>query len=83
MMELSDKQKDALFKVFLFGIIEVICFFVYITISGLAGNFTWTVEQLTSSPTGMILQIVNLIIVVDGIIMFLYLLAFVIMFITG
>ena len=82
-MELSDKQKDALFKVFLFGIIEVICFFIYITISGLAGNFTWTVEQLTSSPAGMIIQIVNLIIVVDGIVLFLYLLAFVIMFITG
>jgi len=82
-MELSDKQKDLLFKVFLFGIIEAICFFVYITISGLSGNFNWTVEQLTSTPVGMILQIVNLIIVVDGIVMFLYLLAFVITLITG
>jgi len=82
-MELSDKQKDTLFKVFIFGIIEFICFIIFITISGLSGNFTWTVEQLTSTPLGMFLQILNLIIVVDGIIMFLYILAFVVMLITG
>ena len=82
-MELSDKQKDTLFKVFIFGIIGFICFIIFITISGLSGNFTWTVEQLTSTPLGMFLQILNLIIVVDGIIMFLYILAFVVMLITG
>ena len=82
-MVLSEKQKDTLFKVFLFGIIEFICFVVFITISGLAGQFSWTVEQLTSTPMGMVIQIVNLIIVVDGIVMFLYFLAFIIMFIAG
>lgn len=81
-MELSDKQKDTLFKVFIFGIIEFICFIIFITISGLSGNFTWTVEQLTSTPLGMFLQILNLIIVIDGIVMFLYILAFVVMLIT-
>ena len=81
-MELSDKQKDTLFKVFIFGIIEFICFIIFITISGLSGNFTWTVEQLTSTPLGMFLQILNLIIVIDGIVMFLYILAFVVMIIT-
>ena len=82
-MELSEKQKDTLFKVFLFGIIEFICFVVFITISGLAGHFSWTIEQLTTTPMGMVIQIVNLIIVVDGIIIFLYFLAFIIMFIAG
>ena len=81
-MELSDKQKDTLFKVFIFGIIEFICFIIFITISGLSGNFAWTVEQLTSTPLGMFLQIINLIIVIDGIVMFLYILAFVVMIIT-
>jgi len=82
-MELSEKQKDTLFKVFLFGIIEFICFVVFITISGLVGHFSWTIEQLTTTPMGMVIQIVNLIIVVDGIVMFLYFLAFIIMFIAG
>ncbi len=82
-MALSEKQKDTLFKVFLFGIIEFICFVVFITISGLTGHFSWTIEQLTTTPMGMVIQIVNLIIVVDGIVMFLYFLAFIIMFIAG
>ncbi|MHA1233672.1 MAG: hypothetical protein ACTSO6_04025 [Promethearchaeota archaeon] len=82
-MALSEKQKDTLFKVFLFGIIEFICFVGFITISGLAGHLSWTVEQLTSTPMGMIIQILNLIIVVDGIVMFVYFLAFIIMFIAG
>ena len=82
-MELSDKQKNLLFKVFLFGMIEVVCFFVFLTISGLTGNFEWTVEQLTSTPLGIFMQILNLVIVVDGIIIFLYLLAFVITLIAG
>jgi len=83
MMELSDKQKNLIFKVFLFGIIEVICFIIFITISGITGNFEWTVEQLTSTPVGLILQIVNLVIVVDGIIMFIYFLAFIITLLTS
>ena len=82
-MKLSEKQKDTLFKVFLFSIIEFICFVAFITISGLAGHINWTVEQLTSTPMGMVVQILNLVIVVDGIIIFLYFLAFIVMFIVG
>jgi hypothetical protein len=81
-MELSEKQKNLLFKVFVFAIIEVLCFITYITISGLTGNFEWTVEQLTSTPLGQFLQILNLVVVVDGILIFLYFLAFIITLIT-
>lgn len=83
MIELSEKQKDTLFKVFILGIIEVICVSVYVAISGLTSNFNWTVEQLTTTTAGMVIQIVNLIIVIDGIVMLVYLLAFVIMLIKG
>lgn len=83
MMELTDKQKDLLFKAFLFCIIEVICFSIFITVSGIYGNFEWTIEQLTSSPVGMFIQIINLVIVVDGILIFLYLLAFAVTLFTG
>ncbi|MBY9015100.1 MAG: hypothetical protein KGD68_05340 [Candidatus Lokiarchaeota archaeon] len=79
-MKLSEKQNDTLFKVFLFGMIEVICCSVFVTLSGIAGHLYWTLEQLTTTPIGMVIQILNLIILVDGIVLFLYLFAFVIMF---
>lgn len=81
-MGISERQKDTLFKVFLFGMIEVICLSVYVTISGLAGHLYWTIEQLTTTPDGMVIQIINLIILVDGIVIFLYLVIFLIMFLT-
>ncbi len=80
-MELNEKQKDTIFKLFLFSMIEVICSTFYATISGLAGHFYWSVKQLTTSPMGMVIQILNVIILVDGIIIFLYLLIFVILLI--
>ncbi|NVM16563.1 MAG: hypothetical protein HWN80_02525 [Candidatus Lokiarchaeota archaeon] len=82
-MKLSIKQKDTLFKLFIFGIIEFICVNVYLTISGLAGHLLWSVEQLTTTPEGMAIQILNLIILVDGIVLFVYLLIFVILFLTS
>jgi hypothetical protein len=81
-MKLSVKQKNALFKVFLFGVIDFVCFTFYITISGLTGTFNWTVELLTTTPEGVIIQILNLIILVDGFLIFWYIVAVVIMFVT-
>ncbi|MFX1449104.1 MAG: hypothetical protein ACFFCG_13410 [Promethearchaeota archaeon] len=82
-MKLDEKKKDTLFKVFIFGMIEVICFIVFLIISGLAGHLLWSIEQLTSTPDGIIIQIVNLIMVVDGIVMFVYLIIFIIMLMIG
>jgi len=82
-MKLSKKQKDTLFTLFIFCMIEVICSFLFVTISGLAGHLVWTVEQLTTTPEGMVIQILNLIILVDGIMIFLYITIFFIMFLTS
>jgi len=82
-MKLSKKQKDTFFTLFLFCMIEFICVIVYVTISGLAGHLSWTVEQLTTTPEGMVIQILNLIIIVDGIMIFLYIVIFLIMFLTN
>lgn len=82
-MKISKKQKDALFKLFIFGIIEFICVNLYLTISGLAGHLLWSVEQLTTTPEGLVVQILNLVILVDGIILFVYLLIFFILFLTS
>ncbi len=83
MMKLNEKQKDAIFKVFLLGMIEVICFSINVSISGLAGHLYWTIEQLTTTLEGMVIQILNLIIVVDGIVIFMYLAIFLILFLTS
>ena len=77
-MKLSDKQKSTLFKFFIFGIIQYDCLIYYVTFSGLAGTFNWTVHELTTNTYGTIVQILNLIIFVNGIIIFLYIIFFVI-----
>ncbi|MFW9952620.1 MAG: hypothetical protein ACFFKA_21065 [Candidatus Thorarchaeota archaeon] len=82
-MKLSKKQKDTLFKLFIFGIIEFICINIYVIISVLAGNLFWSVEQLTTTPEGLVIQILNLIILIDGIVIFVYLVIFVILFLTS
>lgn len=82
-MKLSKKQKDTLFRLFIFCMIEAICLIVYITISRLAGHLYWTVEQLTTTPEGMVIQVLNLIILVDGIMIFLYIVIFLIVFLTS
>ena len=83
MMKLSKRQKETIFKIFIFGIIEFICINFYLIISGVAGHLLWSVEQLTTTPEGMAIQILNLIILVDGIVLFVYLVVFVILFLTS
>jgi len=82
-MKLSEKHKDTLFTVFILSIFEFICIIAFITISGLAGHLYWTVEQLTTTPEGMVIQILNLIIFVNGLVIFLYFVIFIILFITS
>ena len=77
-MKLNDKQKNSLFKVLIFGMIQVFCIFYYVITSGFAGTFNWTVEALTSSAYGIIVQILNLAMFINGVIIFMYILSFII-----
>lgn len=77
-MKLNNKQKNSLFKLFIFGIIQVFCIFYYVIVSGYAGTFKWTVQELTTNTYGTIVQILNLIIFVNGIIIFIYIVIFII-----
>lgn len=77
-MKLSNKQKNSLFKVFIFGIIQVFCLFYYGIVSGFAGTFNWTIEELTTNTYGTIVQILNLFMFVNGIIIFMYIISFII-----
>lgn len=78
-MKLNNKEKDALFKLFIFSVIQIFCINIYIIVSALSGYFNWTVERMTSSLEGMVIQIINLITLINGIIIFLYILIFLIL----
>jgi len=78
-MKLKENEIDTLFKLFLFTVVELFCISIYIIISALSGDFNWTVERMTSSLGGMAIQIINLITLINGIIIFLYILIFLIL----
>ena len=71
-MKLNEKEKDTLFKLFIFSVIQLCCINIHLIISTLTGDFNWTVERLTSSLAGMVIQIIDLVSLVNGIIIFLY-----------
>jgi len=75
-------KKQNLFKIFLYGMIEVICFNLYIIISGSEGNFNWTVERLTSTPAGMVIQAIFLIATIIGFIFVIQLIVYILLIFT-
>ena len=78
-MELGKKQKDTLFKLFLFSMIHFLLITLYLVISGISGDFDWTIERLTSSLTGVFIQILNLAILINGILIFIYIIILIIL----
>ena len=76
-------KKQSLFKVFIYGMIEVICFNLYIIISGLEGNFNWTVERLTSSVAGMAIQTINLVVTIVAFVLVIQFIIYVLLIFTG
>ena len=81
-MKLNKNQKDALFKIFTLSVIHYLLFTLYLVISWVSGDFNWTIERLTSSMTGVIIQILNLALLINGILIFLYIVIFLILFLT-
>lgn len=82
-MKLNENEKDTLFKLFLFSAVELFCISIYIIISVLSGDFNWTVERLTSSLGGTVIQILDLILLINGVIIFLYILIFLILLVKS
>lgn len=82
-MKLNEKQKDTLFKLFIFLVIQLCCINIHLIISTLTGDFNWTVERLTSSLAGMVIQIIDLVALVTGIIIFLYIIILLILLVKG
>ncbi|MBY9021458.1 MAG: hypothetical protein KGD67_10385, partial [Candidatus Lokiarchaeota archaeon] len=75
-MKLNERQKDTLFKIFIIGVIHLLFFNFYLIISAISGEFNWTVERLTSSLAGTFIQILDLVLFINGVVLFLYIVAF-------
>ena len=82
-MKLDEKQKDSLFKIFIFAVIQILLFNLYLIISAISGDFNWTVERLTSSSVGFFIQILDLLLFINGVIIFLYSTVFLILLIKS
>ncbi len=82
-MKLNEKQKDTLFKIFIFGAIQLLCINFYLIISAISGDFNWTVERLTASLAGTFIQILDLVLLINGVIIFLYFLVFLTLLVKG
>ena len=78
-MKLSEKKKDALFKIFILSVIQLFCINIHLIISALSGDYIWTIERLRSSFGGIVIQFINLILLINGVIIFLYIVVFLIL----
>ena len=78
-MKLNKKQKDTLIKMLIFGEIQLMIIILYLFISAISGNFNWTVEKLTSSLAGTFIQILDLVLLINGVIIFTYFVVFLIL----
>ncbi|MHA1349524.1 MAG: hypothetical protein ACTSPZ_01650 [Promethearchaeota archaeon] len=82
-MKLNEKQNDTFFRIFIIGAIQLLCYTFYLIISTLSGDFNWTVERLTSSLAGVFIQILDLILLINGVILFLYIVVFLLLLLKG
>ncbi len=65
-------KKKVLFKLFIFLVIEFMCINLHYIISGVTGGLVWTVERLTSTTEGFVIQVINLVGIVTGFLIALY-----------
>ena len=82
-MKLNEKEKDTLFKIFIFSVIQILCLNIHFIISALSGDFIWTIERLMSSFAGSVIQILDLILLINGFIIFLYIVIFLMLYLKS
>ncbi|MBY9010541.1 MAG: hypothetical protein KGD74_11805 [Candidatus Lokiarchaeota archaeon] len=75
-------KKESLYKIFIYGMVEFFCFSLYFIVSGLEGNFNWTVEQLTSTAAGMAIQTIMLIATIFGFIVAIQIIVYILLNVT-
>jgi len=79
----SKNKKKALFKMFIYVVIEIICLNWYIVVSGVTGNFDWTVELLTTTGEGIFIQIITLAALIVGILFFVQFMIYIALILTA
>ncbi|MFX1496019.1 MAG: hypothetical protein ACFFBH_00695 [Promethearchaeota archaeon] len=71
------KRESVRFRIFILVIIEFLCLIYYFVISGIARNFSWSTIELTTTIEGLLIQIVNLIAIVIGIILAVHIMMYI------
>jgi len=76
-------KKQSLLKVFIYLMIEVICLNFYFIVSGLEGNFNWTIERMTSTLAGMVIQTIILVASIIGFVLVIQFIIYVLLIFTS
>ncbi|MFX0009397.1 MAG: hypothetical protein ACFE9R_03705 [Candidatus Hermodarchaeota archaeon] len=71
-MNLDEKKKTNLFLLAIFAVIQISLYNLYFIISAITGDFNWTIERLTTTTVGILIQIIDLILTVNGLLLFLF-----------
>ena len=82
-MKFSENQKDTLLKISIFGTLQLSCYLLYLFISAISGVVDWTIEMLTSSLTGIFISILRLVLLINGVILFVYVVIFLILLVKS
>ena len=71
-MKLDEKKKTNLFLLAIFAVIQISLYNLYFIISAITGDFNWTIERLTTTTVGFLIQIIDLILTINGLLVFLF-----------
>lgn len=71
-MNLDEKKKTNLFLLAIFAVIQISLYNLYFIISAITGDFNWTIERLTTTTVGFLIQIIDLILTINGLLVFLF-----------
>lgn len=76
-------RKKVLFKLFIFIVIEFMCINLHYIISGATGGLEWTIERLTTTIEGSIIQVINLIGIITGFLIAIYIILLLLLLAKG
>ncbi|MFX0019484.1 MAG: hypothetical protein ACFFAK_03875 [Promethearchaeota archaeon] len=76
-------KKKVLFKLFIFAVIEFMCINLHYIISGVTGSLNWTVERLSTTIEGFAIQVINLVGIVTGFLIAVYIILLLLLLAKG
>ncbi len=76
-------KKKVLFKLFIFAVIEFMSINLHYIISGVTGSLNWTVERLSTTIEGFAIQVINLVGIITGFLIAIYIILFLLLLAKG